>query len=335
MPGTLASWLVGWILTVAHHGAHLPRSAIGWGTGVVGLSVLTALTAVIAVLGPRILRSRLVGIAVCLLLVVLVGVRLPVLGWPPRGWVFVACDVGQGDALALAAGPGAAVVVDAGPDPALVDRCLADLHVQSVPLVVLTHFHADHVDGIAGVLRGRRVADIETTRLEDPPQGVRTVIDAAAGAHVPVRAVSYGLTRRIGDLTLQVLWPLPDSPTQGPGDGSTANAASVVLLVESHGLRILLTGDVQPDGQAAIARMLPGLHVDVLKIPHHGSRYQDLAWLESLQPRITVTSVGAHNTYGHPAASTLQPFQRAGVPTFRTDRDGAVAVLPGDRVATR
>jgi competence protein ComEC len=98
---------------------------------------------------------------------------------------------------------------------------------------------------------------------------------------------------------------------------------------------MLLTGDVQPDGQAAIARMLPGLHVDVLKIPHHGSRYQDLPWLESLQPRITLTSVGADNTYGHPAASTLAPFQRAGVPTLRTDRDGAVAVLPGDRVATR
>lgn len=335
VPGTVASWLVGWIITVADHGAHLPKAAIGWGTGLVGLTVLTVLTGAIALYGPRLVRHPAVGILTCLVMIVLVGVRLPVRGWPPAGWVFVACDVGQGDAMVLSAAPGEAVVVDAGPDPALVARCLDELGVRAVPLVVLTHFHADHVDGIAGVLQGRRVSEIETTRLQDPPPGVRLVAEAAARAHVPVRPVDYAMTRRIGDLTLQVLWPLPSSPTLGPGDGSTANEASVVLLVESRGLRLLLTGDVQPEGQAAIGRMLPGLHVDVLKMPHHGSRYQDLPWLQSLQPRITVTSVGAHNTYGHPAASTLQPFQRAGVPTYRTDRDGAVAVLAGDRVATR
>ena len=67
----------------------------------------------------------------------------------------VACDVGQGDGLVLNAGPARAVVVDAGPDPAAMDGCLRRLGVERVPLVVLTHFHADHVDGLDGVLRGR------------------------------------------------------------------------------------------------------------------------------------------------------------------------------------
>ena len=74
----------------------------------------------------------------------------PTPGWPPDGWVFAACDVGQGDALALRAGPRSAVVVDAGPDPRAVDACLRRLGVERVPLLVLTHFHADHVDGVAG-----------------------------------------------------------------------------------------------------------------------------------------------------------------------------------------
>ena len=90
-------------------------------------------------------------------LLVLMLVPLPTPGWPPRGWVLVACDVGQGDGLVLDAGDGAAVVVDTGPDPTLVDGCLRRLGVRRVPLVVLTHFHADHVGGLAGVLRGRRV----------------------------------------------------------------------------------------------------------------------------------------------------------------------------------
>ena len=57
----------------------------------------------------------------------------------------------------LPTGPGAAVVVDAGPEPAPVDRCLRRLGVRSVPLLVLSHLHADHVGGLAGVLRGRAV----------------------------------------------------------------------------------------------------------------------------------------------------------------------------------
>lgn len=198
-----------------------------------------------------------------------------------------------------------------------------------MPLLVLTHYHADHVDGIAGVLAGRRVGAIETTRLADPPYGVEEVARAAAGAGLTVGVAPYGSTRRIGDATLQVLWPPPDSPTTGPGDGSTANEASVVLLVETRGLRLLLTGDIEPEGQLTLARQLVGLHVDVLKIPHHGSRYQDESWLVSLDPAVAVASVGAGNDYGHPAPSTLDPLRRAGVDVYRTDRDGSVAVLPG------
>ena len=75
--------------------------------------------------------------------------RPPTPGWPPPGWVLAACDVGQGDALVLRAGPGSAVVVDAGPDPRLGRRLPAAARRRAVPLLVLTHFHADHVDGLA------------------------------------------------------------------------------------------------------------------------------------------------------------------------------------------
>ncbi|KOG89669.1 hypothetical protein ADK38_12985, partial [Streptomyces varsoviensis] len=68
--------------------------------------------------------------------------------------------------------PGTAVVVDAGPEPRAVDRCLSDLGVETVPLLVLTHFHADHTEGLPGALRGRAVGAIETTTLEEPPEQV-------------------------------------------------------------------------------------------------------------------------------------------------------------------
>lgn len=333
-----AGWCVGWILTVAHRCAALPTAAVGWGAGPLALVVLTVLTAGAALYAPRVLRHRIAGAACCLGLVLVTLVRLPTPGWPPAGWVMVMCDVGQGDGLVLEAGPRAAVVVDTGPDPRPMDDCLARLRIRDIPLLVLTHYHADHVDGIAGALGGRRVGTIWTTRLRDPPEGVAVVDRAAAAAGVVPVPAPYGLTATVGDVTLQVLWPLPDSPTVGPGDGSTANAASVVLLVHSHGLSLLLTGDIEPDGQGSIAASLPGLHVDVLKVPHHGSRYQDEDWLLSLHPKVALTSVGAGNDYGQPAASTLDPLAAAGVQVYRTDQDGSLAVVAtsaGPRVVER
>ena len=104
----------------------------------------------------------------------------------------------------------------------------------------------------------------------------------------------------------------------------------MVLLAEVAGIRILLTGDIEPEGQQALARLLPGLRVDVLKVPHHGSRYQDLAWLDSLDARLAVVSVGADNDYGHPAAETLDDLAAHGTEVLRTDQDGDVVVAVRD-----
>lgn len=328
--GTLAAWCVAWIVLVARRGAGLPAAAVDWGTGVFPLVGLTLLSIGIAVVAPHVLRRRTTGLGCSLLLVLAVLVRPPTPGWPPDGWLMVACDVGQGDALVLRAGPGAGVVVDAGPEPAAVDACLNRLGLSSVPLVVMTHFHADHVDGLPGVVDGRRVGAIETTPLADPPDGAADVTAVARRIGLAPARAPYGVPRTVGDLTLQVLWPTPDAPTVGPGDGSTANNASVVLLVEVRGVRLLLCGDIEPEGQAALARAFPGLRADVLKVPHHGSRYQDLDLLTSLGARLALVSVGADNDYGHPAPSTLVALEATGARVLRTDLDGDLVVVERD-----
>jgi competence protein ComEC len=119
-----------------------------------------------------------------------------------------------------------------------------------------------------------------------------------------------------------VLWP----ERVIRGEGSVPNNASVVLLVESHGVRLLLTGDVEPAAQRALLHNLGDEPVDVLKVPHHGSSYQAPELLQRLRPRLAVISVGAGNDYGHPARVTIQALRDAGVPVARTDADGEVAV---------
>ena len=122
--GAGAGWCVAWIVEVARQMAALPTPAVGWGSGPLAIALLVALSAAVAVLGPRLVRRRTTGLACCGVLVAAVLVRVPTPGWPPDGWLLVACDVGQGDGLVLNTGVAhTAVVVDAGPDPQR-DGCL-------------------------------------------------------------------------------------------------------------------------------------------------------------------------------------------------------------------
>ncbi|BFO21455.1 hypothetical protein SHKM778_78430 [Streptomyces sp. KM77-8] len=139
-----ASWPAEWLAQVAKAGAALPGAGVDWPGGWAGAAALGAVTLAGLSVGRRLLRHPWWCAACALLLALMVVQPRPLTraltGWPPPGWRLVMCDVGQGDALVLAAGGDAGVVVDAGPDPALVDDCLSDLGITRVPLVVLTHF---------------------------------------------------------------------------------------------------------------------------------------------------------------------------------------------------
>ena len=319
-----AGWAAHGIIAVAERAAGLPVPALSWSTRGVWIAALTLLCLGATVVLGRVLARPFVALGLATGLGVLVLVPLPTPGWPPAGWVMVACDVGQGDALVLRVSRHSAAVVDAGPDPAPVDACLSRLGVRTVPVVVLTHFHADHVDGLAGVLRGRHVGRIDTSPLADPASGARAVRSLAAAHRIPLRVVQYAEKTRIGELAWQVLGPVR---VPVPGSDSPPNDASVVLDVRIRGVRLLLLGDEEQPSQRDLHQAWPDLRADVLKVAHHGSDNQDEALTASVGARLAVISVGRDNDYGHPAPATIDELTRAGMKVLRTDRDGDVAVV--------
>jgi len=328
----IAGWPVGWIASVARTGAALPGAEADWPGGWRGAVLLAVLTALLVLSARRMARHPWICAAAALLLVLAVLRPVPltrlVTGWPPPGWAFALCDVGQGDAMVLAAGTGAAVVVDTGPEPRLVDRCLRDLGITRVPLLLLTHFHADHVRGLPGVLRGREVGAIQTTSLEEPPEQASFVKRTAAAAHVPTVRAAAGERRLTGPLDWQVLWPAAE-PRGAAAAYATEepNDSSVTLLVQSGGLTLLLLGDLEPPAQQGMLRSHPALpQVDVLKVAHHGSAHQDPGLLRSARPRLALISCGKDNPYGHPAARTVEALEATGAEVLRTDLHGAIAV---------
>ena len=329
-----AVWGAEWVARVARITAQHATVPIPWPTGMSG-GVAAALCGVFVVVlatrrtsihWRRVRTPIAVGIAVA---VVLLGSTPRLIaaadGWPPAGWVAVACDVGQGDAVVLRAGPDSAVVVDTGPSANAVDRCLGDLGIRHVPVVMLTHFHADHVEGLPGVFEGRDVGEVLVSPLAEPSDEVARVNRWCAQRGIAVEPVTAGDARRVGDVSWRLVWP----SRLIRGEGSDPNNASLTAIVEVDGARLLLGGDVEPPAQDAIMAAVGPLGVDVIKVPHHGSRKQSAHFAAWSGARAALISVGAHNDYGHPAPQTVAAYRAQGIAVWRTDQDGDLAVVEG------
>lgn len=313
---------VWWIVAVAHRAAAVPLATVGWPGTVLGSLLLATVTAAAVALVRLSGRHPAVGAGAAAVLAVAVVVPATSPGWPPRGWVLAACDVGQGEALVLFVASGTGVLVDAGPDPRAVDRCLSRLGVRRVPLVLLTHLHADHVEGLPGVLRGRQVGEVVLGGYRRPATELRRVLGWARSAGVPVTGTVVGDRVRVGPVWWRVIWP-----ARVIDEESVANNASLVLLVRTRGLRLLLTGEAETPAQRALVWSGGVPRVDVLKVAHHGSVRQEPALVAAAAPRLALISVGVDNGYGQPADATLRLLRRAGALVGRTDRDGTLLVV--------
>ena len=244
--------------------------------------------------------------------------------WPGGDWQIANCDIGQGDSMVLNLGNHQGLVIDVGPDAVAEDRCLKALGIKEIPLLILSHFHADHVAGLPGALNKRTVGQVWVSVNSAP-------LVESAMAHVALEGVEIikavrGMSSRVGPLTIKVLWPTLSATSfeEMPGEGSQINNSSIATLITSNEFSIFAGGDLEPPVQQILVKDVTP--VDIYKVCHHGSRYQDLAFMAALHPRISIISVGVGNTYGHPAVQTLDALARLGSEVLRTDIDGAIAV---------
>jgi competence protein ComEC len=255
-------------------------------------------------------------------------------GLHPRGVLRVtALDVGQGDAIFVELPDGAAMLVDAGgaitggPDPGehVVAPWLALQRRAELAAVVLSHPHPDHGGGLPAVLGAVRVGELWDTGQGTALGYAGFYADTLATARrrgVRVRGPSSlcGSPWRFHGVTMEVLSPCPSARDETP-----PNDASFVLRVTWGRASVLLPGDLERDGEAALlASMRP---VSVLKVGHHGSRTSTTdAWLDALRPRVALVSCGHPSPFGHPHPEVLERLRARGVAVRRTDLAGAVTV---------
>ncbi len=312
-------WLAAYLAGCARLMGGLPYAAV---------SARTALVGALAIVGLTYLLSRTRGPRRIQLIAVVLASALVAGGWrlysgpsalpPPTGLRITFLDVGQGDG-ALIQVPGGSVLVDEGPPEANVAGQLAGLGVRTLSMVVLTHPQRDHVGGAKDVLRKLRVGVVLDPAIPSQSPDENGALAEARKHHVRIQVARAGESFRIGALSLRVVWP------DGPGPpGDDPNNHAVVLLASYGKTDALFTADAESDVTGHLH--LPP--VEILKIAHHGSDDPGLAEeLKSIQPRVAVISVAAHNDYGHPNPATLATLETSpGLAVYRTDRDGAVVV---------
>jgi competence protein ComEC len=324
------AWLPSaWIAGVAHFFAVLPAGSIPWLPGAVGVFSLAALTVLVLVMVIGVgRRRRVAAIGLVLALVCTVGVfsgnAVRTQLSRPSDWQIAACDIGQGDAV-LVRSLGQVALIDTGPDPALLSKCLSELGIQRIDLLILSHYDLDHVGGTSAVL-GR-----VTHAMVGPPdtaQGKKIGADLAKSG-ATVEQVSRGLHGQLGELNWQVLWPR--NPLAGTAPGN--DASLTVHFTPNAGcasgcLSSLFLGDLGNEPQLLMAASNHIVHVDVVKVAHHGSADQHEELYQQLSATVGLISVGLGNDYGHPTDKLLGMLKRAGTLATRTDREGMILLSP-------
>jgi competence protein ComEC len=316
---TVLIWFIrfpaGAIALIAHWASSFP--VLNLRTGKIGFLIVAVFT-----FGSWLLKKWFKHIII-FTLVVLISITW-LQRWPGGDWQVANCDIGQGDSMVINLGNHRGIVIDVGPDAVAEDRCLKALGINEIPLLILSHFHADHVAGLPGAIKNRTVGQVWVS-VNSAPLVESAMAQAALKGIEMIKAVR-GMSSRVGPFTINVLWPTLSaiSFAEMPGDGSQVNNSSIATLITSAEFSIFAGGDIEPPVQEVLVKDVAP--VDIYKVSHHGSRYQDLAFMAALHPRISIISVGAGNTYGHPAVQTLEALARLGSEVVRTDIDGAIAV---------
>lgn len=329
----LATW---WIDHVARALASLPGSGIPL--------VLAGIGHICAVLVLLVI-PRLSAILILVAALVALGLsRGPGATAIPSNWTAVQCDVGQGSAF-LYRVRGYTIMIDVGPRTPAAARCLSDAQVSHLDLLILSHFHSDHVEGLRDVLSTATISAVWISPNSAPKPQSRTALDLLDSHSIPVSVVAAGTTLRVDDVPIaRILSPRPGARSIP----EEANADSLVILLDADGVdspgraanagasggtsqaaqRIVVLGDATAPAQERLVGAVGP--VDIAVVAHHGSADQSARLARELDPAIALISVG-ENSYGHPSARVYDLY--AGAQIYPTLACGAIAWAEGDLVS--
>ena len=311
------SWPVRLVLLIVRGAAKLPFAALYLENGyLIAAAVFLYGLALLLALRPRAVRFWQAAAAALLVTACCMGLSCADYALPDTS--FSMLDVGQGQCLVSRSGKSVSVIDCGGQGDASGEtaaRFLLARGVTQVDRLILTHFDADHCNGVRQLLRRVRVKTIYVPELS-PENGLRTkLLFAAAQAGTEIRFVTDDLT-------------LPDGIRIFAPTGSAEEPnAGLCVLAACEKYDILMTGDLSEQAEYRLLSTHDLPHAAVLVAGHHGAAASTSeALLRAVKPKAVLISVGADNRFGHPADETLRRIAKAGAAVYRTDLSGTITI---------
>ena len=249
-------------------------------------------------------------------------------------------DVGQGDAALVTMPDGATLLVDGGGRPSFLSsdkqssrdvRTIGEMVVSeylwfrgldSVDYVLATHADADHIDGLNDVIKNFKVSSALVGRTPDNDAEFAKFANTLRVTDTPVEVIEAGDVLEFGSVKAKVLWPIAADSKARSG-----NNDSVVLRLEFGAISILMTGDIEREAEAKVLTDPSNIAVDVIKVPHHGSRTSSTeSFVAAAKPRFAIISVGQQSMFGHPHREVVERWQRIGAQVLTTGNCGTITV---------
>ena len=110
----------------------------------------------------------------------------------------------------------------------------------------------------------------------------------------------------------------------------SGNDGGLCVLAAHEKYDILITGDLSQNEEYRLLSQNELRGIELLVAGHHGAATSTSdALLAQTGARTVILSVGADNSYGHPAAQTLARIQSAGAAIYRTDEMGTIVIRGG------
>ena len=237
--------------------------------------------------------------------------------------VAAALDVGQGECVCVLSGDttlmldcGGSKLENAGETAANYLEAAGRSHLD---LLVLSHLHDDHCNGVEMLLELVPVEEIILSPDADMEEGRLAAIEAAAARHgTIVTRLNEDAERAFGSLRLKLFAPPPDG---------SENERCIISLASIGDFDMLMTGDSLKQAELDLVEKHSLPDTELLIVGHHGSRTStDDLFLEAIRAEDAVISVGANNSYGHPNREVLARLQANGCNIWRTDRNGTVEI---------
>ncbi len=232
-------------------------------------------------------------------------------------------DVSQGDSILLQF-DNKNILIDGGPQDngPKVESYLRNHGVSSLDLLIATHPHDDHIGGLLTILNDIPVQQILDSGQVHTTPTFKSYLSLIDAKDIPFETAQKGQTINLDPyLKIEVL-----SPPQTLFEADL-NQNSIVLKVTYNKVSFLLMGDAGFEAENSLFSTAYNLKSDILKVGHHGSSSaSSAAFLNAVQPAISIIEVGAGNQYGHPTKKTLSALRSMGSKIYRTDTNGNIIV---------